>query len=259
MFSHSPPFGRRRHSGLLFKTLLYSLYMPSSLRSIAITPDGNRRYAKHNNLSLDAAYAKGFEKVKEAGDWALECKLKSLTVWGLSHDNFQKRTPLELGLIFKLMRSRVQEALEMRDLEDKGVRVQFLGHLELVPETLLREIRALEERTQENKALTLNIAIAYSGREELLQAARLLARDVARGKLAEEEVDEKKFSEYLYLKEPVDLMIRTGGMRRLSGFLPWQSDYAELYFTEKLWPDFSRADFDDAVEYYESVQRNFGK
>lgn len=233
--------------------------MPNSPTSVAITPDGNRRYAKKNSLGLDAAYAKGFEKVKETGEWAVENKVKELTVWGLSKDNFGKRTPGELGLIFKLMRGRVREALDTKDLEDRGIRVRFIGHLEMLPQSLLDEMRSLEERTIEGKALSLNIAIAYGGREELLRAAKLLASDMARGTVREQEVGEDAFSRYLYLKDPVDLMIRTGGMRRLSGFLPWQSEYAELYFTDKLWPEFSKSDFEDAMEFYRSVPRNFGR
>jgi undecaprenyl diphosphate synthase len=233
--------------------------MPAPLRSLAITPDGNRRYAQRNRLGLDAAYTKGFEKVKEVGDWALETGVRSMTVWGISHDNFRKRSSQELGLLFKLMGGRILEALEARDLEEKGVRVRFIGRLDLLPESLVKGMRELEERTADNRQLDLNVAVAYGGRDELLHAARETAREVARGTLSEDEIDEARFARHLYLPEPVDLMVRTGGQRRLSGFLPWQSDYAELYFTDKLWPEFSRADYDDALAYFESVQRNFGR
>jgi undecaprenyl diphosphate synthase len=139
------------------------------------------------------------------------------------------------------------------------VRVRFIGRLDLLPESLVKGMRELEERTADNRQLDLNVAVAYGGRDELLHAARETAREVARGTLSEDEIDEARFARHLYLPEPVDLMVRTGGQRRLSGFLPWQSDYAELYFTDKLWPEFSRADYDDALAYFESVQRNFGR
>lgn len=233
--------------------------MSASLRSVAITPDGNRRYASRYRVSPSAAYAQGFQKVREVSDWALDSGVKTLTVWGMSHDNFAKRSPQELTLLFSLMRGRITEALESTDFDNKGVRVRFVGRLDVLPEPLRNQMRQLEERTQDNPSLTLNVAVAYSGQEELVRAARELAGEVSRGVLAPDEINSARFSQHLYLSEPVDLMIRTGGMKRMSGFLPWQSEYAEFYFTDKLWPEFTQSDFQAAVDYYHSIPRNFGR
>ncbi len=225
------------------------------VKSLAIIPDGNRRYANQSRLSVRAAYDKGFQKVEEVLEWAEETDIERIAFWALSLENFKKRSGVELRVLFSLMRNHIRKALQDKKFVKKGVRVKFFGKLELLPEDLREMMRKLEEKTANGKR-ELGIAVAYSGREELLQAAKKVVVDFS-GK--PEQLNEKDFEKYLYLPQPPDLIIRTGDVSRLSGFLPWQTAYSELYFSKKLWPEFSREDFQEALAFYEHTERRFGK
>ncbi len=233
------------------------------MKSIAIIPDGNRRYAKKHSLPIEVAYKKGFEKVGKATEWALEADLKWLGFWALSLENFQKRSTLELKTLFRLMQDNIGAALGERDkMHERGVRVNFFGRLELLPDYLRASMTELERKTQENDELALNVGVAYSGQDELLNASKLLARDISAGKVDERALEKNGnqiFSNYLYFNQSPDLIVRTGDVQRLSGFLPFQSAYSEYYFSKKLWPEFTHADFKKAVDYYEHAQRRFGR
>jgi undecaprenyl diphosphate synthase len=227
-----------------------------ALASVAIIPDGNRRFSKKRELSLQAAYLAGFKKVEEVVKWGADAGVSKTSFWALSLENFQKRSGTELKLLFALMDKELRQALKSTALEN--TRARFVGRLDLLPAGLSREMRALEERTRDNEN-ELVVAVAYSGREELVNAARRIASDVEAGRISADEVDEKAFSNYLYLNYSPDLVIRTGGVSRLSGFLPFQTAYSELYFSKKLWPEFSRREFLKAVEFFNSSERRFGK
>ncbi|MEK6923855.1 MAG: polyprenyl diphosphate synthase [Candidatus Micrarchaeota archaeon] len=230
-----------------------------ALSTIAIIPDGNRRFAQKHSLPLAKAYLKGFEKVDEVVEWAGEFKLRELTFWALSLENFRKRSRLELEILFRLMSKNVSSALSSRKLSDSGASVSFFGRTELLPAALQQQARELEEETAGRGGLKLNIAIAYSGQDELVNASRRVAEDVASGVILPRQVDAALFSKYLFYSQSPDLIIRTGDVQRLSGFMPFQSAYSEFYFSPKLWPEFSREDFAAAVDYYDGTQRRFGK
>ena len=149
------------------------------LNHLAITPDGNRRYAKKHFLPFKQAYWAGFDKVKEVLDWSDEPD--KITVWALSLDNFVKRSSFELKILFKLMQRHVDESLEKQSFIDRGVGVKFFGRRDLLPRELDRRFALLEEQTEDQEK-QLNIAVAYSGRDELLSAAKAIARDVKEGK-----------------------------------------------------------------------------
>jgi undecaprenyl diphosphate synthase len=225
------------------------------LKSLAIIPDGNRRFGAKHRLSPTSAYAKGFRKVEELLEWTEPTGIDHVTFWALSLENYGRRSKAELRVLFSLMRANVQKNLEDGSFLRKGVRVRFFGKLELLPKDLRDMMRRLEESTAAGKR-ELSIAVAYSGREELLQAARKVVVDFSGRPEALRESDLEK---YLYLQQAPDLIIRTGGVSRLSGFLPWQTAYSELYFSKKLWPEFGRADFRDALEFFQQTERRFGK
>lgn len=231
-------------------------------RTIAIIPDGNRRFATKNGLDVSLAYQKGFEKVSEVMDWSEDRGIKSLGFWALSLENFQKRSSLELRILFRLMQKKIDSAFDSAKLEERQVRIRFFGRTDLLPSPLRSHMERLEEKTEEYSGRELNIGVAYSGQEELVSASKRLARDIASGRISSRRVDqlnESDFASYLYTKTSPDLIIRTGNVQRLSGFLPFQSAYSEYYFVPKLWPEFSEADFDAALEYYEGTQRRFGQ
>ena len=223
-----------------------------SLKSIAVIPDGNRRYAKKNGLPLPEAYAEGFQKVKSVFEWSKGAGLESATFWALSLDNLRKRSQTELEVVLGLLGSRLDDFLSQGFDE---ARINFFGRLEELPAGLQEKFAAAEERTKENKGFELNFAVAYGGRDDLFHAAESLARDYASGNA---ELSPKEFEKRLYLSSEPDLIVRTGSAQRLSGFLPWQNEYSELFFSEKLWPEFSRADFDEALEFYSSSESRRG-
>lgn len=226
------------------------------LKHVAITPDGNRRYAKANGLELSKAYAKGFKKVEEAIQWALEKKIPEISFWALSLDNLKKRNSFEKKIIYSLMKQEINSSIDSGKLSEKNIKVKFFGRLELLPKTLYSLLKKLEEKTKEN-FFKLNIGIAYSGKDEIIQAAKAFAEDYKKGKV--NEANEKTFSNYLFLASCPDLIIRTGGVQRLSGFLPFQAAYSEIYFSKKLWPDFEKTDFENAINYFNSIERRFGR
>ena len=226
------------------------------LKHLAITPDGNRRYAKEHGLSFKQAYLKGFDKVKDVIEWSTEPK--KITFWALSLDNFVKRSSFELKILFKLMQKHVEKSIENSEFAEKGVRVRFFGKRELLPKSLNERFSRLEEETV-GGSKELNIAVAYSGRDELLSAAKALAFDAKAGKVDLNKVDENAFGNYLYFNESPDLIIRTGDAPRLSGLLPWQAAYSEIYFSKKMWPEFEKNDYDDAIEFFHSVESRRGK
>ncbi len=234
--------------------------MPDNpLSSIAIIPDGNRRYARKAGLSLEQAYMAGFRKSEDAVKWSADEGAKTLTFWALSLDNFTQRSSNELSVLFRLMKSHAQQALKSKVFKEHNVAVRFFGKRELLPRELDRTFQTVEEKYPGDGDLALNVGIAYNGRDELLHAAQLLAKDISANKVRPGTLTESEFEQYLYVKVSPDLVIRTGDAPRLSGLMPWQTVYSELYFSPKLWPEFTKEDFGAACEFYHNVERKFGR
>ncbi len=229
------------------------------LESVAVIPDGNRRFAKKKGLPIESAYLEGFKKAGEFAKWAFESEVKTVSLWALSLDNFSKRSNNELNVLFKLMDKNLNDMLKHPKFGDHDCRIKFFGKRELLPETIKNGMQKVEEKTIDRKGKNLNIAIAYSGREELLNASKSLAADITSGKVDASTVDESTFANYLYSPESPQLIIRTGNVQRLSGFLPWQNSFSELYFSSKLWPEFEQKDFIAAKEFFETTEQRFGK
>ena len=221
------------------------------LSSIAFIPDGNRRFARKNAVGFAKAYSAGFDKTRSVFEWCLDVpKLNELTIWTVSTENL-KRTGAELSVFMHLLEKKLAEAKADHLLLDNDVRVNVVGRLEMLPHKVQQAARELMRSTVENTAYVLNLAIGYGGRQEMLDAVRSL---VSQGL----PVTEEHLSRAMYTQATPDLIVRTGGEQRLSGFLPWQSAYSELYFSKKLWPEFGREDFDDAISSFNSRKRRFG-
>jgi undecaprenyl diphosphate synthase len=218
-------------------------------RHLAIIIDGNRRWAKKRRLPGFEGHKKGFDKVSEIGDYCLEKGVKILTLYCFSTENW-KRSKAEVGYLMRLL-AKAFSREQVKKLNDGGVKMQALGQKERLPKFLQKKIERAEELTKNNKKGILNLAISYGGRAEIIQAVRKIKG----------EITEKKLNDNLWTKglpDP-DLIIRTGGEQRLSNFLTWQSAYAELYFTDKYWPEFTKKDLDEAFEEYSKRSRRFGK
>ncbi|MFA4855687.1 MAG: polyprenyl diphosphate synthase [archaeon] len=230
------------------------------LESIAFIPDGNRRYARKAGVNFLQAYRLGTQKAWDVMHWLEDYdSVKSGTFWMLSLENMQKRKA-ELSLLFRIFDRELEKVKSSGYFEQNQIRLRFFGKLELLPRKLLEKAKSAEDFTQDFKKRTINLALGYSGRMEIVDAAKRLALDAQKGAIELEKIDEKSFSKYLYadIREP-DLVIRTSGEQRTSGFLPFQSAYSELHFCRHCWPEFSKQDLNAAIEDFGSRKRNFGK
>lgn len=231
----------------------------AKLNSIAFIPDGNRRYAQKMGISLLKSYQLGTQKAWQVFDWIGKYnEIKVGTFWSLSLENFKRAR--EIPVLFKIFEKELDKVKKSGLFENNGIRLKFIGRRSVFPKRLQQKILEAEKFTECFSNKVMNVALGYSGQAEIVDAACQFALDYKEGKADLESLDEEKFHEYLYgdFKDP-DLIVRTSGVKRLSGFLPYQSAYSELYFMDKFWPEITETDLDDAVQDYYSRKRNFGK
>jgi len=220
---------------------------------IALIPDGNRRWAKEHGVPVLEGHQRGARTTHQIVEYLISCRIKFLTVWSFSSDNW-KRSEGEIEDLFNLLALWIETDAPW--LNEQGVRLCHLGRLRLIPETLQNAINQAVRLTSENGGMTLNLAFNYTGRAEIVDAVRRLIDQGVTSQL----LDESLFSHYLYTDgtPDVDLVIRTAGEVRLSNFLLWQTAYSEFYFTPVLWPDFTVEELEKALKEYNERQRRFG-
>ena len=226
---------------------------------IAVILDGNRRWARARGLNPWDGHKKGIENFSNFLNWCLELGVKQVSAYVLSTENIKNRSKREVVEILKLLREYAKKwETEKTDLFDKyEVRVNFLGDFRRLPKDLVKILRKIMKKTEKYHKRFLNILIAYGGRYEITQAVKKIVRKaVETGRI---KITEKTIQDNLLVTSDVDLVIRTGGMPRISNLLPWQCVYAELYITETLWPDFSKKELIKAIKWFNSIKRNFGK
>ena len=227
-------------------------------KHIAFIMDGNGRWAKEHGLPRSAGHREGAERVRDIVEAASELGVKVVTFFAFSTENWS-RPKSEIEILMRYLEHYLDR--EIKQLHKNNVRFLVIGGGDPLPKYLQKRIRQAEELTRDNKKLTLALALNYGSRQEIVEAAKRFAVDVSIGKLKPEELDTKRFSRYLYtagLLDP-DLLVRTSGEMRISNFLLWQLSYAELYFPDKYWPDFRRADLVEAIEEYQRRERRFGR
>lgn len=220
---------------------------------VAIILDGNGRWAQKRNMPRTFGHKNGAENVVDIAIHAKKCGVKYLTLYAFSTENW-KRPKKEVDYLMKLLIKFVNDKIDQ--LMEEDCKLNFLGDLSAIPDQTRKAVELALDRTKDNKSLFINIALNYGGRNELVHAFKSI---ISQGYKAED-IDEKLISENLYTKaipDP-DLLIRPGGELRISNFLIYQIAYSELYFTDKLWPDFSYEDFDKAIEEYSRRNRRFG-
>lgn len=226
-------------------------------RHVAIVMDGNGRWAKDRGLPRSAGHEAGESSLFDVVEGAIELGVEWVSAYAFSTDNW-KRSPDEVRFLMGFNRDVIRRRRE--EMHELGVRVRWAGRRPKLWRSVIRELEAAEELTRDNDVCTLTMCVNYGGRAEIGDAARLLARDVAAGRLDPEKVDERVLARYL--DEPdmpdVDLFLRTSGEQRTSNFLLWQSAYAELVFLDTLWPDVDRRHLWQAVELYASRNRRYG-
>ena len=224
---------------------------------IAIIMDGNRRWAKSKGIPTALGHKQGAETLENITRYANKIGLKYLTVYAFSTENW-KRAEEEVSALMSLFQAYVNRYSKIADSEN--IRIKFLGDLDGFNPKLKNGFLDCEERTKNNTGVTLNIAINYGGRAEIINAVKQISKKVKAGECNIDDIDEKMISENLYTKgipDP-DLMIRTSGEERTSNFLPWQLVYSEFLFVKKYWPDFSEEDLDNAIIEYQKRTRKFG-
>ncbi|MGG7620793.1 isoprenyl transferase [Bacillus coreaensis] len=224
---------------------------------IAIIMDGNGRWAEKRGLPRAAGHKEGLSTVVKIVKMAVKCKVKVLTLYTFSTENW-KRPKHEVEFILRLPKEFL--SIYLPDLISNNVRIETIGDLENLPVYTREAVQYAMDRTRDNDGLQLNIALNYGSRHEILKAMKEMLADINEAKLSLNELDEQHLSEYLYtagMKDP-DLLIRTGGEKRLSNFLLWQLAYTEFWFTDVLWPDFSEMEFLRALKEFRQRKRRYG-
>lgn len=225
---------------------------------IAIIMDGNGRWAKKQGLMRVRGHEKGAKAVRQTVETCAELGVKNLTLYAFSTENW-KRPKIEVDTLMRLLVSSLRK--ELKTLQDNNIALRAVGSLTLLPESTQKELQEVIDATAANTHMNLTLALSYGSREELISAIKNIAGQVKDGNLSIDAIDASVINSNLYTSymPDVDLLIRTSGEQRISNFLLWQIAYAELYFTETLWPDFRKEHLIEALHNYQDRERRFGK
>ena len=222
---------------------------------LGIILDGNRRWAKEKGLPSFEGHRRGLNNVQKIGDYCAKKGIKILTLYTFSTENW-KRPKREISYLMKLFAESLGKK-NLQELHKKEVKLQIIGQKEKLPQALQERIKEAEKLTKNNKKRILNLAISYGGRIEITQAVKnIIKKKIPVNKITEELINNNLWTTGLPYP---DLIVRTGGVKRLSNFLTWQSAYSEFYFTKKFWPEFTEKDLDKALLDFSLRERRFGK
>ncbi len=230
-------------------------------KHIGVILDGNRRFAKRLMVKPWQGHEWGAKKFREFLEWCFEAGVDEVTAYVFSIQNFN-RPKEEFDYIIKVFKEEIGDLLKpesLTKLNEEGTRINFIGRLWMLPKELQELQQQLMKATSKNSKKQINFAMAYGGREEIIDAVKKIAIEVKEGKLNIDKINEETFAKELDIQKEPDLIIRTGGEQRMSNFLPWQSTYSEFIFVEKMWPEITKDDFLQCIQEYESRERRFGK
>lgn len=227
--------------------------MDTTLQHIAIVPDGNRRWAVAQGLPKLVGHTKGAKKVKEIGLAAIEAGIPYLTIWGMSTENLN-RSKKEVDHLFSLFGRLVDY---LGDFFENDVRLKVVGNMDLLPSAVVEKLYNVVEKTKDHSTLTLTLSVAYGGKDDIVRAVRRCISDSNKP----QEVDETLFATYMDMVDTpeIDLVVRTGGNKRLSNSWLWHAAYAELYFTDTFWPAFTPEEFRRSIDWFYKQKRNKGR
>jgi len=225
---------------------------------IAIIMDGNGRWATNKGFSRDKGHTEGRESAKEMVRTCAKIGVKNLTLFAFSSENW-KRPKLEIELLMGLLHNSL--VTELKELQKNNIRLKTIGDTSKLPIIVRKFLEKVCDQTKNNDLMTLTLALSYGSRDEIINSVKEIADKVKNNIISVEKIDESLINQHLYTRNlpDVDLMIRTSGEKRISNFLLWQSAYAELYFSDKLWPDFKSEHLLNAIEDYKNRERRFGK
>ena len=225
---------------------------------LAIIMDGNGRWAKQRGLLRTVGHENGTKSVREVVESCAELNIPFLTLYAFSTENWN-RPKLEVDLLMKLLVSSLKK--EIKTLHNNHIKLNAIGNLDTLPKKVHKELIDVIESTKDNARMTLTLALSYGSREEIIKTVKEISLKVKNNLISRDAIDESIINNHLYTQNlpDVDLLIRTSGEQRISNFLLWQLAYAELYFTETLWPDFTKTHLFEAILNYQNRERRFGK
>ena len=224
---------------------------------IGIIMDGNRRFAKRVMAKPWKGHEWGTKKLEQVLEWCQEYKIKELTVYTFSIQNFN-RSKEEFDYIMKLFFEGFDKLKDDKRLFENKIKINIIGRLFMFPKDVQEKMYEIMEKTKNHDKYIINFAMAYGGQEEVIDAVKKVAEGVKKGKIDVKDINESSFKEYLYLKDEPELIIRTGGEKRTSNFLAYQGVYSEYIFIEKMWPEFEKEDFLTCLKEYAERKRRFG-
>ncbi len=225
---------------------------------LAVIMDGNGRWAKKQGLFRSFGHENGTKAVREIVEACAELPIPFLTLYAFSTENWN-RPKAEVNTLMKLLVSSLKK--EIKTLQDNNIKLNAIGNLEALPVKALNELKGVIEKTKDNNHMTLTLALSYGSREEIVKTIKEISLKVKNNLISPSDIDESVINNHLYTRDlpDVDLLIRTSGEQRISNFLLWQIAYAELYFTETLWPDYRKKHLFEAILNYQNRERRFGK
>ena len=227
-------------------------------KHIAVIMDGNGRWAKKRGMRREFGHRAGRKAVKKIVESCAELKIKNLTLYAFSTENWS-RPKLEIDFLMQLLFLSLKD--ELKNLNKNNIKFETIGNLNRLPKKIGNYLEKVKEETKENSALTLTLALSYGSRNELVEVVKEISTKVKNNIISAKKIDETVINDHLYTRHlpDVDLLIRTSGEKRISNFLLWQIAYSELYFTKKMWPDFRKKDLYKAIVSYQNRERRFGK
>ncbi len=227
-------------------------------KHIGIILDGNRRFAKQLMMKPWKGHEFGAKKIWKLFDWCKELEIHEVTLYTFSIENFN-RPKEEFDYLMQLFLKEFKNVRKDPRIHKNKIRINFIGRIEMFPKPVYNAMKELMEATKHYNNYIVNFAMAYGGRAEIIDATRKIAKKIKEGKLDVDKINEQVFSKELYIDSEPDLIIRTSGEQRTSGFLIWQGSYAELYWCPKMWPEFEKEDLIAAIEDYMLRERRFGR
>jgi len=232
--------------------------MTEAPKHVGIILDGNRRFDKKLMKEPWKGHEFGAKKVSKLFDWCKELGIKEMTLYAFSMQNFN-RPKLEFNYLMKLFKNMFDDQENIDKLHANKIKVKFIGRISLFPKEVYDSMKKMEEATKDYDDYLINFAMAYGGREEIIDGIKKLGRDIEDGKIEAKDLNEELFENFLYMRSEPDLIIRTGGDHRTSNFLAWQGIYSEWFFLEKTWPEFEKEDLKVVIEQFVNRERRFGK
>ena len=239
-------------------SLIDSINKNNLPKHLAIIMDGNGRWAKQKGFLRAFGHENGTKSVRTAVETCAKLGIENLTLYAFSTENWN-RPKLEVEILMKLLISSLKN--ELKTLQDNNIRLNSIGNLDLLPKSAQKELHEVISKTSGNSRMVLTLALSYGSREEIINAVKNISDKVKNNIISLDTIDESIINQHLYTQNlpDVDLLIRTSGEHRISNFLLWQIAYAELYFTDVLWPDFKEEDLYEAIISYQKRERRFGK